>query len=480
MIIDSAAGATSPGAIDCAAGATGIGAGVKTYNGAVGGIRENDEFVPVETILEAARDAGLATGLVTTTRITHATPASFAAHVPHRSMEDEIAEQYIEGADVDVLLGGGKAHFDPEARDDGADLLGAAEGKGYQIVETADELADIEESPVLGLFTEEEHLDYHVDRQRTGGSQPGLVEMTEKALDLLSAHEEGFFLMFLKPPNGGQPSEFQKRFKGKGGKIFKMLTAIESICRVLDRSFGQPLHRNMTSPFFNVNLIDKWCKLIKIWGRVQSKCIWEGIQIAARFPSVSKKFGSTNNNHSGVPTTEGSAAEIEIGNSNQPQQPQQQSVRAPNATVPHSSSTSSSDQGLERAMFMIWSRMNSIPAIITNFMSTLGKIILTRRLPSEPYQRQSIIRVADQIGAALSTLLISPYPDANPILLTSYKALALKYVTAIIWDQRPDRSETRSGTQILTLILQAFKANQGFERLTESAHFEIESAQFCG
>lgn len=195
VIIDSAAGATSPGAIDCAAGATGIGAGVKTYNGAVGGIRENDEFVPVETILEAARDAGLATGLVTTTRITHATPASFAAHVPHRSMEDEIAEQYIEDADVDVLLGGGKAHFDPEARDDGADLLGAAEGKGYQIVETADELADIEESPVLGLFTEEEHLDYHVDRQRTGGSQPGLVEMTEKALDLLSAHEEGFFLM---------------------------------------------------------------------------------------------------------------------------------------------------------------------------------------------------------------------------------------------------------------------------------------------
>ncbi|AGB39696.1 alkaline phosphatase [Natronococcus occultus] len=196
VVIDSAAGATSPGAIDCAASATGIGAGVKTYNGAIGGIRNEDgEFVPVETILEAASDAGLATGLVTTTRITHATPAAFAAHVPHRSMEDEIAEQYVENADVDVLLGGGKAHFDPDQREDGRDLLGAAEEQGYRIVETDEELADVDESPVLGLFTEDDsHLNYYLDRQ-SGTTQPGLVEMTEKALDLLSQNDEGFFIM---------------------------------------------------------------------------------------------------------------------------------------------------------------------------------------------------------------------------------------------------------------------------------------------
>jgi alkaline phosphatase len=196
VVIDSAAGATSPGAVDCAASATGMGAGVKTYNGAIGGIRnENDEFVPVETILEMARDAGLATGLVTTTRITHATPAAFAAHVPHRSMEDEIAEQYIDEADVDVLLGGGKAHFDPEQRDDGRDLLGAAEENGYQIVETAAELDDVDQMPVLGLFTEDDsHLDYYLDRQ-SRSTQPGLVEMTNKALELLSSHDEGFFVM---------------------------------------------------------------------------------------------------------------------------------------------------------------------------------------------------------------------------------------------------------------------------------------------
>lgn len=197
VIIDSAAGATSPGAVDCAGSATGIGAGVKTYNGAVGGIRDEDgQFAPVETILEAARDAGKATGLVTTTRITHATPAAFAAHVPHRRFEDEIAEQYIDDAGVDVMLGGGKAYFDPEQREDGRDLLGEAEEQGYAVVETADELSGVEQMPVLGLFTDDDsHMDYYLDRQSGESTQPGLVEMTNKAIDLLSQHEEGFFVM---------------------------------------------------------------------------------------------------------------------------------------------------------------------------------------------------------------------------------------------------------------------------------------------
>lgn len=197
VVTDSAAGATSPGTVDCAGAATGIGAGVKTYNGAIGGVRnDDDEFVPVETILEMASDAGLATGLVTTTRVTHATPAAFAAHVPHRSMEDEIAEQYIENDDVDVFLGGGKAYFDPEQRDDGKDLLGAAEAKGYRIVETADELSAVDRMPVLGLFTDDDsHMDYYLDRQRGETTQPGLVEMTEKAIELLSQNEKGFFVV---------------------------------------------------------------------------------------------------------------------------------------------------------------------------------------------------------------------------------------------------------------------------------------------
>lgn len=199
VVPDSASTATSMSGLDpdCAAFATGAGCGVKTYPGAIGGVEENGEFVPVETIVEAASDAGLATGVVTTTRITHATPAAFAAHVPTRFMEDEIARQYVDDGIVDVLLGGGRQHFDPDQRDDGRDLIGDAEDNGYQVVETADELDDVDQTPVLGLFNDS-HLDMYLDREFGGETtQPGLVQMAEKAIQLLSqaSQKDGFFLM---------------------------------------------------------------------------------------------------------------------------------------------------------------------------------------------------------------------------------------------------------------------------------------------
>lgn len=63
-------------------------------------------------MLELAKKQGKATGLITDTRVTHATPAGFAAHVAHRSSEYEIAEQMIEGK-ADVVMGGGLRHFLP-------------------------------------------------------------------------------------------------------------------------------------------------------------------------------------------------------------------------------------------------------------------------------------------------------------------------------------------------------------------------------
>lgn len=184
---------------DSAAAATSFATGVKTYNGAIGGYREDGEFVPVETVLETARDEGYATGLVTTTELTHATPAAFASHVPERGMQEEIARQFVEESGVDVMLGGQRTDFTAKGREDGEDLIAAARDRGYTYVETADELDTIEEAPVLGLFSEESHLDYYVDRQnRDGNTQPGLASMARKAIELLehrASSEKGFFLM---------------------------------------------------------------------------------------------------------------------------------------------------------------------------------------------------------------------------------------------------------------------------------------------
>jgi alkaline phosphatase len=185
---------------DSGAAGTAMATGTKTYNGAISGIGSEDDYTPVGTVLEAAHEAGMATGLVTTTRITHATPAVFATHVPDRGMEDEIARQYVDNANVDVLMGGGKRHFDPEERDDGEDVIARAEEQGYQVVETADELSGVDSGKLLGLFGSEtdraSHMSYYVDREYVDDTdEPGLVEMTEKAIELLSGHENGFFLM---------------------------------------------------------------------------------------------------------------------------------------------------------------------------------------------------------------------------------------------------------------------------------------------
>ena len=177
---------------DSAAGATAYAAGTKTYNGA---IAVDTTQQPVATLLEAAERRGLATGLVATSRITHATPASFSSHVVDRGMENEIAAQQIT-KNIEVILGGGRRHFLPTSndgqRDDGRDLTAEVQQNGYQYVANRNELAAITETPVLGLFSPS-HMDYEIDRDPA--EQPSLADMTAKALDLLDDDEDGYFLM---------------------------------------------------------------------------------------------------------------------------------------------------------------------------------------------------------------------------------------------------------------------------------------------
>lgn len=179
---------------DSAAAGTAIATGEKTYNGA---ISVDTDREPLPTILERASEAGYATGIVTTTQLTHATPASFAAHVEDRGMQEEIARQFVEGTDVDVFLGGARSHFRAEDREDGEDLIGRAEEQNYAYVETASELESVSEGKVLGLFSDSGHLDYYLDRANDAdNAQPGLPQMTETAIDLLERRsDEGFFLM---------------------------------------------------------------------------------------------------------------------------------------------------------------------------------------------------------------------------------------------------------------------------------------------
>ena len=171
-----------------------------------------DNGTPVPTILELAKAAGKSVGAVTTTELTHATPAATYSHICHRDAAYAIAEQAVPGGagfnaalgdGVDVLMGGGANHWTPYSasnkggRADGRDLTAELGAQGYQYVTTQSDLAKIESGKVLGLFSAKSHLDYELDRVAKGAAntQPSLSEMTAKAIDLLSQNSQGYFLM---------------------------------------------------------------------------------------------------------------------------------------------------------------------------------------------------------------------------------------------------------------------------------------------
>jgi alkaline phosphatase len=101
---------------DSAAGATAFSCGCKTYNGAIAVTKDKK---PCKTILEEAESRGMATGLVATSQIAHATPAAFIAHVTDRSKMEEAATYFLK-TDLDLMIGGGMKHFTRRA--DGRDL----------------------------------------------------------------------------------------------------------------------------------------------------------------------------------------------------------------------------------------------------------------------------------------------------------------------------------------------------------------------
>jgi alkaline phosphatase len=132
---------------------------------------------------------------VTTSGITDATPAAFAAHVPHRSDEAEVAAQELRFG-VDVLLGGRKQFFLLEAqggrRKDGRDLVEEARRAGYVVVGTGKELQQAAGGKILGLFSMG-NMAYEIDRART--EEPSLAEMAAKTLEVLARNPKGFFVM---------------------------------------------------------------------------------------------------------------------------------------------------------------------------------------------------------------------------------------------------------------------------------------------
>lgn len=224
--------------VDSACSATQLALGLPAPSESIGVNANGDAAL---SILERAKKMGKSTGLVSDTRLTHATPASFAAHQPHRSLENEIAVDMLNAA-PDVMLSGGMRHWIPKSansddkvkqqlqaltaepslkikskRGDDRNLLLEAKSKGYQLAFNRNQL-DSAKGKILGLFAYsgmQDGTDY-VHKVKT--AQPSLEQMSMKAIDELSKNNKGFFLMI----EGGQ-IDWAAHYNDAGGMLHEMI-----------------------------------------------------------------------------------------------------------------------------------------------------------------------------------------------------------------------------------------------------------------
>lgn len=204
---------------DSAATATAMSAGKTTNNGQIATEPLNDNQLTSENVEEEAKTiedidteademvnlgdglhaAGIPIGVVTTTRITHATPAAFTAHSNDRDNEGLIADQQLE-FEPELLVGGGTSYLVPEGtagskRTDNRNLIEEYQAKGYTYfddINTYNQQVATTDTNVLATFNDS-HLDYEID---TADDAPGLSEITEASIDhMYNNYPDGFFMM---------------------------------------------------------------------------------------------------------------------------------------------------------------------------------------------------------------------------------------------------------------------------------------------
>ena len=151
-------------------------------------------YAPMETILEAAKVAGKSTGLVATSRISHATPAAYACHQWTRNNYGAVQEDMVYNG-LTVSFGGAERYLKGN-RTDGEDLEQVLLDRGYSYIKTRDELLALpsDTAKAWGSFAWSD-MQPDLDRGMNAPTEPSLSEMTAKAIEILSQNENGFFIM---------------------------------------------------------------------------------------------------------------------------------------------------------------------------------------------------------------------------------------------------------------------------------------------
>jgi len=210
---------------ESAASATALATGVKVRKGVIS-VDENGRSL--KTVIEYAEGKGMSTGIVTTTSVTHATPAAFVAHVLNRGMEYDIAAQICTSG-VDVIMGGGIRFFENNIKLD-TNLIEIMKDNGYYYVSNYSQLEKVDTESLdklLGLFAYE-------GLKRANMRTLSLLEMTRVAVSILDNNERGFFLMV----EGGQ-IDWRGHERDEKGFVYEMKDFTDALNWALEYRKGK-------------------------------------------------------------------------------------------------------------------------------------------------------------------------------------------------------------------------------------------------
>lgn len=213
---------------DSAAASSSWGGGFRVNNGSLNVGPNGEMNLP---IWQKFKKTGKMAGCVTTVPITHATPAGFCVSTKSRNSQDDIAEMYLD-LGFDIMMGGGLNYFSPEFRKDKKDMFAAFKAKGYQVARNRSEMMNASnDKPVLGVFYED-GLPYSIDRNNDAKLQetiPTLAEMTQKAIDRMKSHKDGFVLQV----EGGK-IDWAAHANDIGGLIYDQVAFDEAVKVAID------------------------------------------------------------------------------------------------------------------------------------------------------------------------------------------------------------------------------------------------------
>ncbi|KAI9820754.1 MAG: hypothetical protein M1827_005124 [Pycnora praestabilis] len=321
---------------------------------------------------------------------------------------------------------------------------------------------------------------------------PSLIKRTQAAVDQLEpflghTEDHSFFATLtdrLSATPHEQDGQLVQNVKANGTMYVKSLVVVHTLCNVLFETFSQPMfnHRSNQTVFHHVNLADMYTKLVKSLGRLHRTCVWEEIMLQNSIPEPWKEatrikgygIGSEEADnilgllHHGDPSTRDSAA------SNPTEGSQGSAIPNPDATPATNGANGSKEdntkttleQDEKTAAFKnvrtLRYLLSQIPSSITPFLQGLGKVLVAKRAP-DAYPKQMAIMVAESIAEAmLEQLKLFPF-EASPTSQDrqdryAYWIVILTSVSQLMIEGPVERSHPQS----LTLVLQAFKARDGF------------------